>query len=841
MNLRPLLDKLAYFFSPRRWSIGTRLQAFFKLVGGLTILLLGSMAYFNAKKNIEESVFQHLNALRDIRLHELEGYFKTTENQMVTFSDNLMVVEAMRQFRESFHSALDQEKARWQFSGAEQLLMDSASTELLPVDSLPADSAVAESVGAPSGPVPSTESTWPERARGIRAELEYYYQGEFLFRYNSGNTQEAQLEGFWPNSELSIFLQHQYVAENAHPTGQKHLLDQASSPIDYNQVHARYHPVFRDYLLRFGFYDIFLVDAQSGHIVYSVFKEVDFATSLLNGPYSRSNIAEVFKSAAASELESMTVMADFRPYAPSYGAPAAFIASPIYDGGQKIGVLIFQISIDVLNNIATGGQQWQRQGLGATGETYLVGQDFSLRTSLREYLERPEQFLEDLDALPLGPIWRSQIERSGRDLLIVRQDNPAVKSALEGQEGMLQTTDLFGRDCLAAFAPFKVGQQNFALVCSMQSQEAFAPVRRVARYVFLLVLLILALTVFFGFVIARNFVRPLLALRDALLALSQGRSKMALEYENQDEIGQTVTALNQLGQKLDRVSQFAQAVGQGDYQAELEPSSEEDALTRSLLAMRDNLRQAYLAEQQRQELDRKQAWVVAGLDKLQEVLRANTSSLEALGLPVAFFLAEYLRVPQVGIYFHDASEPAAPHYRLLACVAYDRKRRNLDKFPIDEGLIGRCHFERQEILLTELPDDYIRIGSGMGDRRPNSLLLMPLLNEGKMVGILELASFEPIAQEGLDLLRRASVALAAAFGSVLVTEVTAQLLERSRRQAEEMASQEEELRQNMEEMQAVQEEAHRREKALAARNAELERENQELQEQVERLTRGGRA
>jgi len=135
----------------------------------------------------------------------------------------------------------------------------------------------------------------------------------------------------------------------------KHQLDSAGSSL-YGGLHKKYHPAMRKYLEKFGFYDIFLIDDETGHIVYSVFKEVDFATSLLTGPYKDTNFAREFSAASQADEKDFVKLVDFEPYYPSYNAPASFIASPISNGSRRVGVLVFQRPIDRINAIMTSNQ-----------------------------------------------------------------------------------------------------------------------------------------------------------------------------------------------------------------------------------------------------------------------------------------------------------------------------------------------------------------------------------------------------------------------------------------------------------------------------------------------------
>ena len=143
----------------------------------------------------------------------------------------------------------------------------------------------------------------------------------------------------------------------------------------------------RNFLEKFGYYDIFLIDIDTGHIVYSVFKEADYATSLLTGPYANSNLGKAFQTARTANAPSFTYLIDFSPYAPSYNAPASFIVSPIFEQDKLLGVAAFQMPVDQINNIMTTHQNWRNMGLGESDETYIVGLDLTLKNESRFLIE----------------------------------------------------------------------------------------------------------------------------------------------------------------------------------------------------------------------------------------------------------------------------------------------------------------------------------------------------------------------------------------------------------------------------------------------------------------------
>ena len=174
-------------------------------------------------------------------------------------------------------------------------------------------------------------------------------------------------------------------------------MDAASDGSTYSTLHEQYHPIIRNYLEKFGYYDIFLVDLVSGDIVYSVFKEVDFATNLKDGPYANTGIGRGSLMPRRKPIKiDFVVLEDFAPYEPSYNAAAAFIASPVYDGEYKVGVLIFQAPIDKIDAVMTSNNAWKKVGLGDSGEVYMVGADLKMRNNSRFLIEQPEEYFKAL-------------------------------------------------------------------------------------------------------------------------------------------------------------------------------------------------------------------------------------------------------------------------------------------------------------------------------------------------------------------------------------------------------------------------------------------------------------
>lgn len=246
--------------------------------------------------------------------------------------------------------------------------------------------------------------------------------------------------------ELSPEKAHElYVIKNPYKNEKK--TAEYLSALDgsgYSNLHAEYHPFFKNLLEKSGFYDIFLIDAETGDILYTVCKEPDFASNLLVGPYANTNLAKLYKEVNNSVEPGFVKMIDFESYAPSDFAPAAFIAIPISDGFNKAGVLALQISIDQINHIMT-----EKTGMGESGETYLVGHDMFMRSDSRFSAKRT--------------------------LLVNQIKTESATDALSGKSDFKEIKDYRGSTVLSSYAPLVIKDLKWAVIAEIDKNEAFAP------------------------------------------------------------------------------------------------------------------------------------------------------------------------------------------------------------------------------------------------------------------------------------------------------------------------------------------------------------------------------
>ncbi|MDT8324730.1 MAG: histidine kinase, partial [Bacteroidota bacterium] len=308
--------------------------------------------------------------------------------------------------------------------------------------------------------------------------------------------------------------------------------------------------LFLPYMRQRGYYDIFIVDALSGDIVYTVKREADFATSLRSGPYHRTNIAEVFRSAASARDRSFARFVDFQPYAPSADAPASFVASPVMDGSRAVAVLIFQMSIDDINAVMTEYGNWEREGLGESGETYIVGTDYRMRNDSRFFIEQPEEYTSMLRGLGTPDSVVRAIVTHHTSVLLQDVRTEATEAALRGQTDTRIVRDYRGMRVLSSFAPLHIAGLRWVLLSEIDEKEAFRSVYELREQLILSGLLILLLAVSLGFLISQTIARPIRTLTDAAEQFGRGALDRRAVVRSQDEIGILAETFNTMADKI---------------------------------------------------------------------------------------------------------------------------------------------------------------------------------------------------------------------------------------------------------------------------------------------------
>ena len=368
------------------------------------------------------------------------------------------------------------------------------------------------------------------------------------------------------------------------------------------------------------------------------------------------------------------------------------------------------------------------------------------------------------------------------------------------------------------FAPVQLGEnpQTWYYTKSTSVSDIYAQAVAAERLLVIYCLFGLVAITLAGWVLIRSMLKNITGVTGIIRRLSSGNLDMQIaELKSSDEIGTMQRELRQLVAGLKNTADFAQSIGEGKLDAEYQLLSANDMLGNSLLEMRDNLKISNEKQATHAKLEEQRSWVTTGLAKFAEILRQDNNNMEALAYNVISNIVKYLGANQGGIYIlNDDENDDEKALELKACYAFERRKYNEKIIRPGEGLTGSCYLEGEQIYLTDVPDSYINITSGLGKANPTSILISPLKLNDQTFGVIELASFNEIETYQREFVQKVGESIAATISTVNVNLRTGKLLDRTKLQAEEMLNQEEELRQTMEEMQATQEEMRRRETDL---------------------------
>jgi class 3 adenylate cyclase len=476
---------------PVRWGLAAKLFAILLLLGAVADMITGVLGYIRAREALERAIFAQLTAARETKAHQVESYFRTVRNEVRLLAASKMVVDATRGFRE----AVDELDGR-------------------------------------------------EVPAAVKQSVHQWYDTQYMPTVRKLLGKDVGADEFMPMTAAPYVLQDLYIVRNPHPEGRRDLLDDPGDGSTYSKIHAIFHPLMRTAAATVGFDDFMIVDPRTGRLIYTVDKDPDFATSLRAGPYRQSKLAAAAARCAAAPDPSLTCLEDFAPYLPSDGVPEAFMAAPVIDQGVVTGVLVAELAIEEIDAIITGGRRWRNEGFGATGEAALVGPDFLVRSSGRNFFEEPAAYFAELKEGGASEEDIAAIKRYGSPLLHQRADTAAARAAVGGVEGTGQVVDHRGIPTLASWGPVRISGVKWGLVAKIDSSEAFEPVYRLERDLLIVGAIAFLVVVVTGAWLSRSLLGPLRELTASVRRFAAGDHDAHVPVRTRDEIGQLCLAFN---------------------------------------------------------------------------------------------------------------------------------------------------------------------------------------------------------------------------------------------------------------------------------------------------------
>ena len=480
-----------------RFSIQSKMIVGVLLVSLLAASITGYLGYRSGHEALMKSIYDRLIAIRHLKATHLERFIVFSKHQVQSFSEDLMVIDATKEFR----------------SAVEKLKTKKLS--------------------------PNEE-----------AELQKFYKEICLPELAKHYDTTPVLNSIMPPPGLSHYLQYHYIAKNPNPIYKKSLLMDAQDGSEYSQVHLKYHGIINNFKNLFEYDDVMIVDAESAEVIYTANKEIELGTDFDTGPYSRTSVAEAIRDLQRDRDKDSVILVDFEQYRPSFGKPAAFALSPIFDGMEMIGILVTQFPINRINRFVSGGDKWEEDGLGKTGEIYLIGEDGYMRNESRFFKEDPKKYLSRLTRIGSSKEEVAKTERLHSTILTVKLKSKAIERIFQGQSGTEILIDYLGEENLISYAPLQIPGLRWGIVAKITTEEAFAPVRKFTHDLLTALAGIGLGSSIVAAMMGSRFARPVRQLIRASHALGKGNYAAKVKIDTRDEFADLGNTFNSMASEL---------------------------------------------------------------------------------------------------------------------------------------------------------------------------------------------------------------------------------------------------------------------------------------------------
>lgn len=476
-------------------SIQSKLLVMLLAVSILSAAVIGSIGFINGRASLLQAAQDQLTTIRELRAEEMQSVFGGIQSGVKLDSRTLDASEASKAFNAGFDKIRDTQ-------------LTSSSAEL----------------------------------------LDAYYTGKFIPELEKRSGMHYEPESLFPNTEAGRYLQANYTATSTDFDETLKVSD-AGDGSDWSAAHVRYHPFFSNLVSENGYEDVLLLNT-TGEVVYSAYKGTDLGVNVLAPPYADSSLAKAYGHVMRTNTLDALETTDFERYLPSLNVPAAWIISPVGASGQVTGALAVQVPIDSLNAVMTGNGKWAAQGLGSTGEAYLVGEDKLMRSVSRTLMESPETYTSLAISGGASPESAQRMTDVKGTILLQEVNTSPIESALLGQQGTTVARDYLGRETLTSFAPLDIDGPRWVIVASLTVDEAFQPVDTFTRNIVLSTAGLVLLIALISLLLARSFTRPLDRLMHGVQSVATGGRDVQVDVGTRDEFARLGAAFNDMSRGL---------------------------------------------------------------------------------------------------------------------------------------------------------------------------------------------------------------------------------------------------------------------------------------------------
>ncbi len=477
-----------------RMSIQSKLLVMLLATSILSAAVIGYVGYQSGRSSLRDAAFNRLNEILSSQTRQLEAEFRYLRESLVIYTRGSTAQEAARAFTAGFD--------------------DLAAAPVTPAD----DAAILN-----------------------------YYKSQFAELTTEATGQDIDVSGLLPSSPAQRYLQARYTVPFSN-WDESLKNDDAGDGSQWSAANARFNDFFRQIVSRFKYEDALLLDTR-GNVVYTAYKGPDLGTNILTGPYSGGSLAGAYRDALNSNVVDYVGVTDFSYYQPS-AEPAAWLLSPIGSGGRIAGVLALQFPTGGVNRVMTMDGDWQKAGMGETGETFLVGPDGLMRSNSRMFEQNKDEFRKRVIDGGTPPDVADRSLMSGTNILVQPIDSEATRRAHRGQSGTIIETDYLASEALQAYAPVNLPGLDWVVVADIDADEAFAPVSTFTRTLVLSTAAIIFIVSIASMLLARLFIRPIRRLEAGAQQISSGDYGVTVPVQSKDEFGDLTVAFNAMSRNL---------------------------------------------------------------------------------------------------------------------------------------------------------------------------------------------------------------------------------------------------------------------------------------------------
>ena len=643
-------------------SLRTKLLLMLLGAGMFSVLAISYLGYQHGEQELTKTTTEQMTLLRRTKQQQIEFYFEKLNANLVVLSDSSTVGQAMVAFSKAFAQLGVQKEGK------------------------------------------PTKDISPQK----KELLENFYRSQFFPRIDEFSKGKSNVEIFWPRTVAGRLAQSAYISENPFKIDEKFSLSSSPSDTPYDKVHREYHNFFLNVIGEMKYEDLYLIEGEQGQIVYSVNKHTDFGTGLIKGPYSHTSLGRLFNTIREDPRRGFVFVEDFSLYPPSYLAPVAFVGTAVIgrDGAFQ-GVLAVQLSTDEINRLMTHNGEWVKDGLGKSGEVYLVGDDGLMRSNSRFLLEDKKNYLKTLAKTNLDKNTIKRIDHFNTTVLMQPVKTLAVSEAFRGERATQVINDYRGIPVLSSYAPLDLPGLRWAVLAEIDEAEAREPQLNYTRNVLLTAGGLLLTLTLGSLLLASKFLTPISVLIEGVGRIRSGEKNVKIKKLANDEFGELSDTFNILTKEIanrDKVIE-EQSASYEDLLHRIYPANIVERLKKGESKIADSLHQVSVIyiilhgfSKQTENLDSSEA-----IDLLNELVDSIDTTCQTFGIEKVKTLGEHyvavcgLSVPRLDHarraldFANAASREVAifnARYKLNLAV-----RMGIHSGPLNSGIVGSENFD----------------------------------------------------------------------------------------------------------------------------------------------------